>query len=402
MIRDINGNEVYTVVGKIESLEELYQASLSFIEGKPVAEIISAPINSNGKPQYEATSEEISLPALMDLLNPLGKSKNIGEEKGKNIENGITNFISPYGSIRYVAFEKSKIVSAIQLISSDGLNAKLINAITTPEKQKQGLASALIERAREDFNTISFSEDLTTAGSALANNTLNKPIKYDKKIIGFAKYRPFLNTDHRFRQQLCTGCWYPIVAVKNELIKLQGFNNAHYGLFENIVAIDKHKNKFAHLVTENNKDIQEYWDRKNKEKNDKQQFLLKLQKEISEEKEKIKLAEEKVKDFFNGNIPKRKQVIFDYLQNKNYDISIILKRSHSDPVFKQEVLDDIKARMIKSEELFQFKFKHHENYYERTLNKLKKLKDSIENYKPEIIEVEKKSIISKIRSKFKR
>lgn len=402
MIRDINGNEVYTVVGKIESLEELYQASLSFIEGKPLAEIISAPVNSKGEKEYQSTAENVSIPALMDLLSPMGKSKIIGQEKGKPVENGITQFINPYGSFRYVSYKNGQIVSAIQLMSKDGKNAKLINAITLPEYQKQGFASALIERARQDFNNIEFSEDLTTAGAALANNTLNKPQKYDKKIIGFARYKPLLDTDQRFRNQLVLGCWYPIVRVTNELIELQGFKNAHYGIFSNIVAIEKHKNKFVHLITENNKEVKEYWDRKNKEKDDKIAFLIQLQERISVEREKIKYAEEKALAEFNGSRPKKKQIIFDYLKKKHFDINTILTRTHTDPIFKKEVLDDIKYRTITAGELLKHSFEYHENYHQKIFNKLTQLKDAIDSYQPEIIQEEKEGIISKIKSRFKR
>ena len=88
------------------------------------------------------------------VLQPPGQNPLIGEETGKARKNGIGTHRSPHGSVRYLMYEDGKIVSGLQVVSRDGLNALVAYVYTTPSHRRRGLASKLMKKARGDFQSV--------------------------------------------------------------------------------------------------------------------------------------------------------------------------------------------------------------------------------------------------------
>ncbi|NBT57356.1 N-acetyltransferase [bacterium] len=109
---------------------------------------------------------ESSEPDLEYLLAPAGEVPQIGPEKqvGRTTD-GSVKFLSPNGSHRYVRYVAGKPVSALQVVSRDGMNGHVANVYTLPEYRKQGFAKELLDRARQGFESITHSKDLSTLGA---------------------------------------------------------------------------------------------------------------------------------------------------------------------------------------------------------------------------------------------
>jgi len=118
---------------------------------------------------FKATSTEANEQALVDLLAPVGKSKLIGQEKGKQKAEGVSRFDNQYGSTRYVFAEGGEIVSVLQVMRTDGGNAKIANVYTKPSARRKGYAAKLMTQARKDFKSVTHSDDLSKDGAAWAN-----------------------------------------------------------------------------------------------------------------------------------------------------------------------------------------------------------------------------------------
>jgi ribosomal protein S18 acetylase RimI-like enzyme len=105
-------------------------------------------------------------PDLLYLLGPAGTIPQIGPEKQVGREaDGSVKFLSPHGSYRYVHYIDGKPVSALQIVSKDGINGQIANVYTLPEYRKQGLARSLLDRARQGFESIAHSKDLSSLGA---------------------------------------------------------------------------------------------------------------------------------------------------------------------------------------------------------------------------------------------
>lgn len=105
-------------------------------------------------------------PDLKYLLQPAGTIPQIGVEKQiGNATNGSVKFLSPNGSYRYVRYVDGNPVSAIQIVSKDGKNGQIANVYTLPEYRKQGLARELLDRAKQGFEKIVHSKDLSGLGA---------------------------------------------------------------------------------------------------------------------------------------------------------------------------------------------------------------------------------------------
>lgn len=81
----------------------------------------------------------------------------------------IQLLISPYGSYRYVALEDGIPVSALQIMSHDGVRGVIANVYTTPSARRRGWAQGLLQVARRRFRKVQHSDDLTPAGAAWKN-----------------------------------------------------------------------------------------------------------------------------------------------------------------------------------------------------------------------------------------
>lgn len=121
-----------------------------------------------------------------DYLEPKGKSQSIGKEAGKFNQDGISRFISPYGSYRYVHAIDGKIVGALQVMSRDGKKGTIANVVVQPEHRRKGIAKELLAKAKKDFDQIDHSGDLSELGKAWKtglNENYETAIPYPKKRI---------------------------------------------------------------------------------------------------------------------------------------------------------------------------------------------------------------------------
>ena len=82
----------------------------------------------------------------------------------------IRLLISPHGSYRYVGLENGRPVSALQIMSRDGIRGTIENVYTTPAARRRGWAARLLEVARRRFREVRHSDDLSSAGKAWAEH----------------------------------------------------------------------------------------------------------------------------------------------------------------------------------------------------------------------------------------
>lgn len=92
------------------------------------------------------------------LGNP-GAVPGIGAERGKKPTSGIGRFKSPHGSVRYVWYEHGVPLAALQVVTPDGKQATIANVYTIPARRREGLAAALLAKARLDFETVEHAEE---------------------------------------------------------------------------------------------------------------------------------------------------------------------------------------------------------------------------------------------------
>ena len=109
-----------------------------------------------------------------DLLRPIGSSKMVGEEKliadDGAFKSGLSMFPSRNKSYRYVYHgEGDAPIGAMQIATQGPRSKKAViqNLYVAEANRRQGIASKLLDRARQDFD-VKHSDDLTTAGKAFA------------------------------------------------------------------------------------------------------------------------------------------------------------------------------------------------------------------------------------------
>jgi ribosomal protein S18 acetylase RimI-like enzyme len=127
-------------------------------------QIISKWISTNCKFAMESNE------SLVSLLAPQGKHPWIGPESGKLSPDGISVLKSKEGSYRYVYCINGKQIACLQVVSTDGKKAHVSNVFTSPEYRRQGIATRLIDRVKLDFQTVTYSEDRSNAGSGWINS----------------------------------------------------------------------------------------------------------------------------------------------------------------------------------------------------------------------------------------
>ena len=111
-----------------------------------------------------------------DLLQPIGSSKMVGEEKliadDGAFKSGLSMFPSRNKSYRYVYHgEGDAPIGAMQIATQGPRSKKAViqNLYVAEANRRQGIASKLLDRARKDFE-VKHSNDLTTEGKAFAKN----------------------------------------------------------------------------------------------------------------------------------------------------------------------------------------------------------------------------------------
>ena len=109
-----------------------------------------------------------------DLLQPIGSSKMVGDEKlvadDGAFKSGLSMFPSSKKSYRYVYHgEDQTPIGAMQIATQGPRSKKAViqNLYVAEANRRQGIASKLLDRARKDFD-VKHSTDLTSAGRAFA------------------------------------------------------------------------------------------------------------------------------------------------------------------------------------------------------------------------------------------
>lgn len=108
------------------------------------------------------------------LLAKRGQVLQIGEEKGRHVQNGISSFVSPFGSWRFVMSENGKIIGSAQFVSLDGKKGTSANTYIAKGHRRRGIATALLDAAREVFEEVDFSEDRSAAGEGWVQSVSKK------------------------------------------------------------------------------------------------------------------------------------------------------------------------------------------------------------------------------------
>lgn len=203
-----------------------------------------------------------------------------------------------------------------------------------------------------------------------------------KNIIGFARFNPVLKSDQRFRNQLIRGSWYPIEKMSNEehgFFNLVGYKKSHFSLFDQIVALPNHEDKFEDLKLTLPK-VKKYW-------NDKLKEYEKLKKEQEELEEKIKKENKEYKEIKNklGRQPDKILYVNRYLRKKIKE-SELFKILLLDENLRNKFKKDLDFR-LKRIELFNsipkdkyFRYYFHNNFEIKNIHKLKRIKNKIESF----------------------
>ena len=105
---------------------------------------------------------------LAVYLGDPGTVPGIGPERGKKPTSGIARYKSPHGSVRYVWYEHGTPFAALQVVTRDGRHAVIANVYTAPTRRREGLAAALLARARRDFQTVEHAGEAHLSAAARA------------------------------------------------------------------------------------------------------------------------------------------------------------------------------------------------------------------------------------------
>lgn len=119
---------------------------------------------------------QVNVEALRLLLSPPSECPQIGAEVGLTAKEGISTFISPFGSVRYVYARSGRIVAALQVMVGGG-TATATNVFTDPDFRRQGLAAQLAARAKIDHDNLQFSEERSPDGQAWVHALQESPGK---------------------------------------------------------------------------------------------------------------------------------------------------------------------------------------------------------------------------------
>lgn len=229
------------------------------------------------------------------------------------------------------------------------------------------------KRSNKQITTIDYLKDFVSYTNSLEDL---------EKIIGFARYNPNDNTNRNFRNKLLTGVWYPILKFDEKRhghFELLGYNVSHYGLFDSIVALPEHKNKFNGIL-ETDPRVKKYREKKRKEDIEREEFRKKREKENEEEEREYKILKKEL-----GSQPPKQPELNEYLRKKKKKsefFSLLMKDENLRERVKKDLNFRIKKReiykSIDSNKLFSYEFYNNfdKNYY----TKMKKLKNVIENF----------------------
>ena len=113
-------------------------------------------------------AEELAKEYLAVYLDDPGTVPGIGSERGKKPTSGIGRFKSPHGSVRYVWYEHGTPLAALQVVTRDRKQATIANVYTVPKRRREGIAAALLARARRDFRAVGHADEAHLSAAGLA------------------------------------------------------------------------------------------------------------------------------------------------------------------------------------------------------------------------------------------
>ena len=110
------------------------------------------------------------------FFGPPGSVRAIGPERivrssSKTAAPDLVVMTSREGSTRYLAHRDGLPVAVLQVVSADGVHARIANAYVVPDRRRTGLASMLLAEARRDFAEVLHSDMLSGDGRAFADAT---------------------------------------------------------------------------------------------------------------------------------------------------------------------------------------------------------------------------------------
>ena len=121
--------------------------------------------------KFKTWFEETSNENISYLLDPIGKIPMIGYESiDKRTSPEIAIYKSPHGSYRLIYHINGTPASALQLVTSDGINAHVANAYTAPEARRKHLATQLLNKAKTMFKNVTFSNHRSDDGANWVNS----------------------------------------------------------------------------------------------------------------------------------------------------------------------------------------------------------------------------------------
>lgn len=131
------------------------------------------------------------------LLSDPGKFPLAGPEKGKRVYDGISQYVSPYGSYRYVRYVDGVAVSALQVMSRDGIAGQAANVYTKPEFRRKGYAAELWKHARRNFRSLvqAPEKDRTQDGMAWTKFVRSSTMSLYSRVVKLAHENPDLQAD---------------------------------------------------------------------------------------------------------------------------------------------------------------------------------------------------------------
>jgi len=155
--------------------QRLQSPSLDEREGKRLdRELARLPERSPTRPRVHETHDD----PLAAYLALRGEAPGIGPERGSTPTTGIARYVSPHGSVRYVLYERGQALAALQVVTRNGKHATIANVYTVPTRRKEGLARALLDRARRDFRTVEHaSEEMISPSGQAWRARVGSPLR---------------------------------------------------------------------------------------------------------------------------------------------------------------------------------------------------------------------------------
>lgn len=239
-------------------------------------------------------------------------------------------------------------------------------------------------------------EDLESLFESVSYEISNR-----KKIIGFARFNPYIKGDDRFKNRLSRNHWYAITSVKGNFIKLKNINDTHFGLFDNIIAIKGKEYKFENLK-KGVPHVDKYWKRKEAEKKEIDLYLEKLYERNRLDNLEHKRKKELAKKEFGVKV-KRVAILTNFINGK-YNKYNFFEKLKKEPLFKRRINKDLNYRINKVEKLSTFKErgvelskKYYKDYNDiENIEKLKELRAFIDDF-----DFKNKDSFKKLKNKFK-